>query len=405
MPELSVVRVPVVAGGQRGKGKGARQRVPKVRYVDWPCVAPHEIVGQMLRHNLLTKLVGNWGPADLVSWWEQASATWARNHPALDTPELLPHSIPLRLHLDEGTGQRKRPVLIVQISSVASHGHSLDTHYLVTVVPSRLYYKTRTNRGVIINHTVWCILRFVVWSLKQLMIGKWPRVWFTGEPIRGHGLRAAMAGSAFKSPWRACYAGCKGDWKGLREAYAMPRHYNAAYCCFHCWASQTSSPTLWTDLSDEAGWRLTTESTEDYLAATPDMEKSPLLELPGWGKSMVLIGDLLHVLFHRGCAADFVASMVVECCDRGVFHCGCNLERSLKAAYCRFKEWCSVLGLHTQLEELSRNNLNYTSRVVPATLSAKGANVKLLVHWIADVARLHQVGAVEDLWAQVAVRA
>ena len=80
-------------------------------------------------------------PADDTSdvcrqWWESAAKEpWCTTHPALQAPQ---KTIPLMLHGDEGTGVKKKPVLVLSVGTPLTTGDSFMTKFPCCLIAGKL---------------------------------------------------------------------------------------------------------------------------------------------------------------------------------------------------------------------------------------------------------------------------
>ena len=182
----------------------------------WPVLAPHESIGTLHHLHVKSMFVGN---IALDCFWENLLKEPDYGH-LLDLPD-FPNKlgrlslVPVRLHIDEGryTGSAKNRVITVcSITGMTHTAHPYESHLLVAVMPSNLYYKTGKSNPT--NETLSEIWKFCVWSMYFMWMNVWPMVPYTGTEFtkQGH----AKAGSVL-SQYRFIVIAIKGDLKMLKD--------------------------------------------------------------------------------------------------------------------------------------------------------------------------------------------
>lgn len=179
------------------------------------------------------------------------------------------------------------------------------------------------------------------------------------------------------------------------------RHYNANFICWACWACSHQDELLWTNTHESAGWRVTRESMQDYLANTPAPQRPAILELPGFHKAMVL-PDLMHTLF-LGVGRLFVGSCLLEMAGSGLWGDPTNLDRCLETALQQHKNWLQTERCGScSLDRLTVRALQDPSGF--PELPGKASDCKRMIPWISLQACLHALGrgSYERLYASAA---
>lgn len=336
------------------------------RNVSWPVLAPHEhfaALGMAGRLEFLTGAGAAGGPSEF--WRMAARESWAASHPVYQDVARLPYSVPIRIYGDEGTGLKKKSVLVLNWQSTLFHGCSLDSRHLVTVLP-------RKTQG---PETMDVLMDFLTWSLNHLFEGTWPNG--VGKPGE---LRHVMQGRPLFGPWRGAFAGLKGDWKFLKELLKSKRSYNSSFVCFKCFACNHQEPLAFTDVREAATWRYTVERQEHYLANTPEDQRSPLVRLRGFDVALIL-PDLLHVCY-LGVGRDVCGSALEVMAQQEAWGPGAPNE-CLQLALNLHKTWLSANRLGTcSLDDLTLQKLHSGDRTFPE-FPGKGIDVKLMLPWLA----------------------
>ena len=123
------------------------------------------------------------GPSPLHQFWDQMAPDHPllHGHPILRIPNYNNRVAPLRIHGDAvpiGTAAR-RSLDVVSVSSLlAGDAPTWDRKWMLSgIVVDAKFGGDDTDEATM--DTVWKIL---IWSLKQLKIGKWPRTDWNGRP-------------------------------------------------------------------------------------------------------------------------------------------------------------------------------------------------------------------------------
>ena len=150
--------------------------VAKGRTRDWPIVAPHELFGKLLTHDIAGRVLK--GTLDLVGFWNHfEEEPGFSGHPVVTDHGLRATTIPIRIHGDDGRWSGKeRPILVLQWGGMHHTPHPYDCRLLACVIPGVLYRKVRK-----INRTLREIWKLLTWSFNLMFEGKYPT-----EPYAPH---------------------------------------------------------------------------------------------------------------------------------------------------------------------------------------------------------------------------
>lgn len=366
-----------------------------VERVAWPVFLPHEFFGALVDAGLARLLQSQ--PHDALVFWQNAKhEPWARDHPVYQLPESQWQDIiPIRLHGDEGTGAKKRPVMVLSWQSVLIHAPAWLSRFLVCVIPSKFFvYGPRGE-----NQTIEPIYDAIRTSLCCLLAGRWPDAPFKRLGAEGRKRYVkrhqhfAFQGRVF----RCAFAGVKGDGKFHRFTFLPTRHYGAAFVCWHCFAHRRLEPLVYTDVSLTAGWRATCESHAQWEATRRrrGLFRSAILDIPGFHKTLVH-DDLMHVLY-LGVAQDVCASILASLVDRGRFGT-LDRETGLLFAHAEFVAFSKSHGYDPWLDKLTPVTMKWSAREFPE-LPGKAADAKWMVAFLA--AKLRALPA-QSSWDTVA---
>ena len=194
----------------------------------------------------------------------------------------------------------------------------------------------------------------------------------------------------------AAVAYIKGDWKFLRQALNLKRHYNANRVCFKCLASKDLS-FPYTDVSSAAAWRATCDTEDPWRQD----EAPALTDLRNFSLHMVGI-DILHT-WHLGLARDVVASVLVLLLRRPAFFAARTIKDRIAEASKLAKDYARDVA-HRALPRQwcftrARLNLKTGSYV---EFHGKGWQAGILLKWLESLFR-ERGAPTDDLYAVVAL--
>jgi hypothetical protein len=388
--KMPIVGVPVPL---RGKRRGS------VVHRKWPCIAPHEFFSRLWSLNLFHNVTPPGAPSCGMFWAGQDGEEWKESHPATQRGGDMTFVVPVRIHGDEGSGFRKRPTYIIQWQSALHHGASMDSRFLIAVIPTCVCV-TR-NR---VNLTLNALLRFVAWSLSCLLTGTFPASLPQGV---GRVSGEVPAEGPLAGQYRGAFCGLKGDAKFIKEAINPEHHYSTGFICSRCWAHKTLPALLYTNFGVDAGWRLARVSNEEFLRALARKagreQWSGLVAVPGFHLSLIW-DDFLHAVYLHAPGSNAAGSALVELAERGAFGPlarATDRDAVLGVAFHRFGHWCGHKGATSTACESDFTEGALGWAAFPE-LGGKGADIKLAICWLASEALVfagRSPGRVEKLIA------
>lgn len=206
--------------------------------------------------------------------------------------------IPVLLHADEGTGQKKRPLMVIQAQGLLGGGssrgkndlnyvgNSIMARFLYTVIPGRLYADKHIVR-----------LRKLISTLASDLTS----LFYDGIELAWEGLR------------RNCFFAClgmKGDWPALTKFGRLTRHHlrdgkQQVGICHLCKAGMADYPWHHSSFAE-------LDRMHQDVPGPWDNEPSSLLQVPqDWSNPAAFYHiDVFHC-FHKGIAGDFCANAIV----------------------------------------------------------------------------------------------
>ena len=138
-----------------------------------------------------------------AEWWRKVvTEAWGKHHPAQADPSC---TIPLFMHGDEGSGHKKKAVMILSIVSPLSKGTALDTRFPCVIMPAKLMC-AQTRK-----------------EMQEFMAAGFNKAW--AKRVKGY---------------RAVFAGTRGDWKFHIQFYPEEGvSYTSEHVCLGCNAATT----------------------------------------------------------------------------------------------------------------------------------------------------------------------
>ena len=271
------------------------------------------------------------------------------HHPVYTDHSNLEWCIPCKIHIDEGTGVRKHPILQVSWSPVFQH-----KYIYWSCLPHELY--KAANQG-------WERGNPVVDSLLQQFTAMARSVYFTG---------ISAGANRFYLVWTAT----EGDLPALAKSFHCKRNFGREpnECCFWCEASDHSDDMAFANLRPSAGWRNTIGESRPWTTT------GGLADLPGAGHELFLGKDVFHII-HLGIARTFYASLLCYLVQERYF-AGKSVDVRLLEAYSDFKAFCRLLSLTPNVKTFSRDNTGWPSTSYFPETSWKGSDTRLMTLWL-----------------------
>lgn len=213
----------------------------------------------------------------------------------------LDWSIPIAIHCDEGTGQKKRPLMIIQYQSILGRGtrkrqrnSEPGVNYLGVSIGTRNLYSVMVGR----HKPLLALFAHLGEDLASAMNG--------GFNVRLDGIDRTI--------WLVPVA-MKGDWPALTKVASMARHHgrdtptkdDGAGICHLCLGGQRNQP--WHDVRHTNMKKLRQGAPLPWKK-TPSLLKP--LRIPEELQAQFFRVDLFHTC-HKGVMADIAANCIASC--------------------------------------------------------------------------------------------
>jgi hypothetical protein len=176
---------------------------------------PHEVFSAVYSAGpeLFEKVfLGPGGSDGLSGFWErQKTHAWVREHPGfLGTTLEFKHAVPMGIHADKGQHISRDKMLIIAFGSCTSVEPTLWSKILFTTCPDELLIKGTTDEE---------LYAILVWSFKQMSIGKWPEADHNNIEWPYGSRRWAMRGKPLAGPFVGLFSEFRGDWEWSAETF------------------------------------------------------------------------------------------------------------------------------------------------------------------------------------------
>ena len=238
---------------------------------------PHELFSTMYTHynsSFHTAMATD----NLDSFWDHTPKSWWH----FDESKKQ-YCIPVRIFGDDVPVCKTNNCNIVNWSSAAGFKQPAKLSRLpVCCTPLKLAEQA-TLQGV---------YKVLAWSLECLRDGHWPDKDHEGREWTDI-TRKKMGGQKLAGPYFAIFHEVGGDWKWLKEAFALPWNYLATSICWKCPASKSGRYSF-TKMCSSAPWwqRHLWRTQEEYAAAL--LILPPLAQLLGFDITVSLLMDWMH---------------------------------------------------------------------------------------------------------------
>ena len=255
---------------------------------------------------------GGWD--SVAEWWvEHRSEPWFDPHPAKDLLNAGVKVVPVQLYGDDAELSKGGNALVLTYSSPLCGLPSWKSKMLIAVVPLRLCTPA----------TLETLYACVRWSFDVLLGRRWPERDYWGKVWDDWRSERAGQFLCVHLECAAVVVRLLGHWQWFKETLGLSWYWKTRHVCHLCAAVShvdklgDGEGRLYTDFSEEAGWRASRLSHPDFMAFFVDRLAPALLSLPGFHVSMGH-PDLMHS-FHLGFVGFAISSMLLVLCDRGHF--------------------------------------------------------------------------------------
>ena len=274
-------------------------------------------------------------------------------HPVYtDHKARLQWCVPCKLHMDEGTGVRKHPILQVSWSPV------FQPYYMLWSCLPHSAYK-QFHQGYELGNPV-------VDSLLHHFTTMARSVYFDGIQIGSH---------KFWLVWIAA----EGDLPALSKCFHCKRNFGREpnECCFWCEAHDRTEGMAFSNFRVSAEWRDTIGQSRPW--SVPGV----LCDIPGADHEAFLSKDVFHII-HLGIGRTLAVSFIAYLVDAKYFGAG-SVDDRLPRAYADFKTFCTKALQETpHVKAFSKENMGWPSLSYFPECSWKGSDTRLLLRWLID---------------------
>ena len=245
---------------------------------------------------------------DFRLFWQHLRARRPR-HPVYEHHQhRLDKCIPMYLHADEGTGQKRKGLMILQVQPILGKGsrRADDINFSGSTFLSRMLYS-------VISAKLFSKNKSVLYKLLDHWADDFARYFYSGIPVVINGRAERLY---------PIVLGLKGDWQGLIKLGRLNRSFlrdsPQKPCppgiCHLCQAGRSGYP--WNEFDSRAAWLVDPHALDDEPWRYP----SPLLKIPCDVKARFFMVDIFHTC-HKGLMGDFAASALETWhCDGLKFH-------------------------------------------------------------------------------------
>ena len=353
------------------------------------CMLPHEVLASLSRASpvLLAHLFGR--PEELLRFWageEKAANSHSRTsswfqkvREWLGASALRATTIPLGLHGDDAGAHAEDNVTVLTWGSVAVDRPTWDT---------RLCFAMIRKSELVTGITFERLLSILAWSFRALARGAFPAEDDQGRAFgpEFHPWRAKLANTPLcPEGQRGLWVEMRGDWKFLREALHLTRHYSSgAECCHLCLASKTpGAQCSYLDFARSAVVRTTRVPDEcpGGVAKTSPLPRG----LPFFSIHRVFF-DIMHTV-DLGIYQVAVPSALAELTRRKPYGFpGRLLEHRVKGASAQYRAWCEAKHVRARTRRITEAWVKVRAGNKCPRISqkhCKAAALRRMVQWLA----------------------
>ncbi|CAE7252176.1 unnamed protein product, partial [Symbiodinium necroappetens] len=285
---------------------------------------------------------------DYERFWNQYRV-FHEKHQIFETHhDRLGSCVPCMLHTDEGTGMKKKAVLILQIHPVMGMGSKRGTglNFMGSTYLTRLLYTTIAAKAYK-GKTKGAVLQslFNSWTRDLLeTFNSGVRVQIDNRPTQVYLVMIA----------------CKGDWPALVQCGSLTRHFghvargvgnNTKGICHLCKAGMPGFS--FSEFGATARWYADTEPPPLPWNANRPPKMLPLVMSPDCPEKWFKI-DIFHTC-HKGCFSDLVSSAAVLLRDLG-FYGEMGMDKFCNTLYEELSRFAKANGLGLHMVHLNKKN-------------------------------------------------
>lgn len=360
MPEPYYAEVPV-----------RNPKSPKSQAAAWlPFLLPHEMMAFALKSLSICEVTSF---AD--EGWQSKHAAWARSH-GCDVRQ----TVPMGFHGD-GVPHKAKMRGSVEVMSWNFATQPQWDRFLFGCI-DKMYLCDCGCKG---RHTIDAMLNIFTWSLRCLLLGKWPTHRHDKMPWKPSDKSRSGSVGGTELGFHACLLQVRGDWAWMKQIFGF-KGWSSHAICWKCLANKGDIP--YTDFSLEAKWR----STRHHPASIVDrlhkeaVTISPLFQAPGFCPSMICV-DILHCL-DLGVSADALGNLMFEALNSPEMYTGAKAVR-IDAMWKHLQAYYRDNKVPSKLDKLTWEMVQQPKK--SPKLRAKGAECRYLVPWGVDLAlKLHE---------------
>jgi len=219
-----------------------------------------------------------------------------QKHPHL-TASNLNYTIPVGLHGDAGAFSNNDSLFVFSWNSLVSQGTTRNTRYVITVL----------KKSLITEGTMEVVSKVMGWSFNVLLSGMHPSVDWEGRTLPERGEYLAQR-------WRGALCQVRGDWEFFGSYLELPKWNEVVRMCWLCQASGSSNDLRYTRCDEEAPWRATRRSHEQFVAETEARggKVAPIFRYAAGLRVECVMIDVLHTA-DLGITCHIIGNIIWEC--------------------------------------------------------------------------------------------
>ena len=287
------------------------------------------------------------------------------SHPVfLDHRDHLHWCLPMKAHVDEGTGLRKAAMLQVTWGPVIFCEDASWSRYFFWSCMGQEQYKAQNAGYEAGNASIDSLMHHFTLQACQL--------YDEGVQVRGFNFKFV-------------FVGLEADLPAQAKIFHLHRNWQCSpnRMCPWCNADDGLCPA--TDINLNARWRQTICTERPWS----ELNCSPMSMIPGAGTEEFLLKDVFHIC-SLGIARTFVASLLCCLVLAGHFEpedprAGNSIPARLAEAYKQFRWFCKMVLHETpHIKHFSRDNFSWMSRQSMPESTMKASDCRLMLRWLVD---------------------
>ena len=358
------------------------RRFAGIDFIKQYMILPHELFS-VLYHHHRSKFHEVFATRDCDLFWSKQPATRLSASPLFSERDRM-WTVPLRLFGDDAPVCTTLSCMTLLLCAAQGFRLKIGGSRIPLSITPMKFCDAASYRY---------IFRVVKWSLEVLASGYWPQFDHEGKAWPQDSWRFQKGAERLRlaEEYRGLFWEVGGDWKFVKETFAMPQNYNRPDVCHKCCATKTGL-NAYMNFASTAPRRARAciRTMDEYRAHFVGIPSPPLSTFPGFDVTVSILLDWVHNGF-LGIHLIACGSALVYLAGQGDFGNPAGGDRKvilavrLKRAWQAFCKWCRDERVGHSQQVFTRASLSVPNAAdwEWPCLKAKAHNAMVIVRWLA----------------------